>query len=156
MTDRAFLLAVLADGHEHELSEIIGRSQAQRGFGLTVHSRAAELRPILAAEGKTIVQRSDRSNGRVRSYYKLVDTPHREGDAGQSSPVSGGWVSAEAPGATAAGDHDLNVVPMDSTGDASITAASTMEQDGGGIPGSAPTAAPTLFDVPTPRERFAA
>jgi hypothetical protein len=36
--DAAFLLAVLSDGQWHTLDEIIDRSKAERGCGLTVHS----------------------------------------------------------------------------------------------------------------------
>lgn len=44
MTDKRFLLAVLSDRREHRLSEILRRSFAERGCGMTVHSRAADLR----------------------------------------------------------------------------------------------------------------
>lgn len=44
VTDGGFLLAVLADGGWHTLTEILARSFRDRGCGLTVHSRAAELR----------------------------------------------------------------------------------------------------------------
>lgn len=44
MTDCDFLLEVLADGREHTLAEILARSLNERGHGITVHSRAAELR----------------------------------------------------------------------------------------------------------------
>jgi ribonuclease HI len=43
-TDCAFLLDVLDDGEEHTLNEILARSFAERGCGLTVHSRASDLR----------------------------------------------------------------------------------------------------------------
>lgn len=68
--DTAFLLSVLNDGDWHELSEIIERSQAQRGHGLTVHSRASDLRK----RGFLIEQRGehDDATGRARSYYRLV------------------------------------------------------------------------------------
>jgi hypothetical protein len=43
-TDLGFLLAVLADGEFHTLTEILQLSFRERGCGLTVHSRAAEAR----------------------------------------------------------------------------------------------------------------
>ena len=44
MTDREFLLKVLGDYQPHTLNEILSLSLAERGCGLTVHSRAADLR----------------------------------------------------------------------------------------------------------------
>ena len=44
MTDRDFLLKVLGDYQPHTLNEILSLSLAERGCGLTVHSRAADLR----------------------------------------------------------------------------------------------------------------
>jgi hypothetical protein len=44
MTDCEFLLEVLADGREHTLTDILRASIDQRGHGLTVHSRVADLR----------------------------------------------------------------------------------------------------------------
>jgi hypothetical protein len=44
MTDCEFLLEVLADGREHTLTDILRASIEQRGHGLTVHSRVADLR----------------------------------------------------------------------------------------------------------------
>lgn len=43
-TDLAFLLRVLSDGRAHTLNELLQTSFAERGCGLTVHSRAAEAR----------------------------------------------------------------------------------------------------------------
>ena len=43
-TDLAFMLRVLADGRPHTLNELLQRSFAERGCGLTVHSRASDLR----------------------------------------------------------------------------------------------------------------
>ena len=44
MTDAAFLLSILEDGEEHSQAELLRRSFEQRGCGLTVHSRIADLR----------------------------------------------------------------------------------------------------------------
>ena len=66
MNDTDYLFSILRDGKEHELSEIIAQSQRERGFGMTVHSRAADLRKRYRVE-----QRSERRGGRVRSFYRL-------------------------------------------------------------------------------------
>lgn len=106
MTDSAWLLDLLSDGHEHELSEIIRRSQDERGYGLTVHSRVAQLRPILAADGKTIVQRSERHDGRVRSYYRLVSLAVPE----VTPPVAGvGAPTTTSPASGTANDDELSL-----------------------------------------------
>ena len=68
MTDSAWLLGVLEDGSWHTLSEILRRSDAERGHGLTVHSRVSDLRK----QGHQIEQKSWRANGRVQSTYRLV------------------------------------------------------------------------------------
>lgn len=44
MTDCDFILEVLSDHQPHSLNEILRRSFEQRGCGLTVHSRVADLR----------------------------------------------------------------------------------------------------------------
>ena len=44
MTDCDFLYDVLSDNRPHSLNEILRRSFAERGCGLTVHSRVADLR----------------------------------------------------------------------------------------------------------------
>lgn len=44
MTDAQFLLEVLSDGEPHSSAEILRRSFEERGHGLMVHSRAADLR----------------------------------------------------------------------------------------------------------------
>ena len=68
-TDAAFLLRVLSDGKPHILEEILQASFAERGCGLTVHSRAAELRK----QGYEVVNRvSGGARGRRVSVYRLV------------------------------------------------------------------------------------
>lgn len=67
--DCDYLHAILSDGREHSLDEILARSQRERGHGFTVHSRAAELRK---KRGLTIVQRSERRDGRVLSFYRMT------------------------------------------------------------------------------------
>ena len=70
--DKDFLLAVLADGRWHTLTEILSRSFRDRGVGLTVHSRAANLR----RDGHTIANRrlspGPGKGYKVVSEYKLV------------------------------------------------------------------------------------
>ena len=75
--DTDYLAAVLADGGWHRLEEIVQRSQRERGHGLTVHSRAADLRK----RGFTVEQRSERRDGRVASFYRML------GAAAVSNPV---------------------------------------------------------------------
>lgn len=72
-SDNVFLLGVLKDGRWHTLTEILSRSFADRGVGLTVHSRAADLRRDLRAEGRTIENRTRRGpSRRCVSEYRLV------------------------------------------------------------------------------------
>ena len=71
-TDAAFLLRVLSDGRPHALNEILQRSFAERGCGLTVHSRISSLRE----KGHTII--NERVPGAKRgagSTYRLVTPP---------------------------------------------------------------------------------
>jgi len=71
-TDAAFLLRVLSDGRPHSLNEILQASFAERGCGLTVHSRAADLRN----QGHLIV--NERVKGAERgasSTYRRIPLP---------------------------------------------------------------------------------
>lgn len=75
MNDREFLLAVLADGRPHSLAEILSRSMNERGCGLTVHSRVADLRK----HGYTIEH--GRVEGAERGHahtYLLVSSPQQD------------------------------------------------------------------------------
>ena len=75
MTDREWLLSVLADGREHSLADLLARSVAERGCGLTVHSRVAELRK----HGHVVEHR--RIAGFTRGYahlYRLASSPRQE------------------------------------------------------------------------------
>ena len=68
-TDAAFLLRVLSDGKAHSLNEILQASFAERGCGLTVHSRAANLR----AQGHTIIHETVKGAERGAGHtYRLV------------------------------------------------------------------------------------
>lgn len=69
MTDADFLFSVLADGEWHSHAEILAESIRHRGYGLTVHSRAADLRK----RGHTVETHLERNgNGRAISFYRLV------------------------------------------------------------------------------------
>ena len=68
-SDTDFLARVLSDGAWHSLNEIVARSIRERGCGLTVHSRASDLRK----RGVAVAQRSRRrQDGRVDSFYRLT------------------------------------------------------------------------------------
>jgi hypothetical protein len=68
MTDADFLLDVLSDGNQHSLSEILNRSFRERGCGLTVHSRAADLRK----QGHVIVNTKGPGSRGKASLYQLI------------------------------------------------------------------------------------
>jgi hypothetical protein len=69
VTDSAFLFHVLEDGKWHGQSQIIAQSMVERGCGLTVHSRASDLRK----QGCVIECELRRNgHGRALSYYRLV------------------------------------------------------------------------------------
>lgn len=68
-TDAAFLLRVLSDERPHNLNDILRRSFAERGCGLTVHSRASDLRQ----QGYGVVNWKDGQRG-DGSWYRL-ETP---------------------------------------------------------------------------------
>ena len=68
-TDAPFLLGVLADGRPHTLNEILQASFAERGCGITVHSRAADLRK----QGHVVVNETVPGAKRgAGSTYRLV------------------------------------------------------------------------------------
>ena len=89
-TDADFLLRVLRDGKPHNLNEILQRSFRERGCGLTVHSRAAELR---TKRGYDIHNWKDGERG-AGSWYRLVGTLD---EAAATLPVA---VSSSGPGRT--------------------------------------------------------
>jgi len=90
-TDADFLLRVLRDGRPHNLNEILRLSMAQRGCGLTTHSRAADLRK----RGYDIRNWKDgqRGNG---SWYRLAGTL----DEAAITRAGGQAVSSSDPGGT--------------------------------------------------------
>lgn len=69
MTDKEFLLGVLSDGKPHTLNEILARSMAERGCGITTHSRAADLR----RDGHVVLNWKNKGASRGRgSVYQLA------------------------------------------------------------------------------------
>ena len=110
MTDTDFLAAALEDGLWHSHSEILNRSLSLRGCGLTVHSRAADLRK----RGHVVevdLRRDDR--GRTLSFYRLAlgetsaspdsvrDGTDASTEASPSAPSNPAPASSDAPM-----DHD--------------------------------------------------
>ena len=68
-TDAAFLLRVLSDGRPHSLNEILQASFAERGCGMTCHSRVSDLR----AQGHTIIHETVKGAERGAGHtYRLV------------------------------------------------------------------------------------
>lgn len=73
MTDNAFMLGILQErpGEWVSQADIIAWSISKRGFGLTVHSRAADLRKPEHG-GHTVENKVEKRNGRAVSYYRLL------------------------------------------------------------------------------------
>jgi hypothetical protein len=99
MSDADFMLNILKDGREYTTGEILAYSIHERGCGLTVHSRAAELRK----RGHSIVTRClGRKNGRSIYAYRLValrerdPEPGRDGSRSRSTPYGAPPAGAEA------------------------------------------------------------
>lgn len=91
MTDADFLLSVLEDNQPHSQSELLARSFNERGCGLTVHSRIADLR----RKGHVIV--CERVEGKTRGQawrYQLLGSLS-EGDEGATD---GGGSRPAGPG----------------------------------------------------------
>lgn len=96
MTDTDFLAAALEDGKWHSHTEILNRSLTLRGCGLTIHSRAADLRK----RGHVVETRLERDGrGRTLSYYRLLDEADGAGLSASSStpsnPATDGPLSVE-------------------------------------------------------------
>lgn len=83
-TDADYLHAILSDGREHSLDEILERSRRERGHGFTVHSRAAQLRK---ERGVTIDVRCERPDGRTVSYYRMTTAGSLEPAASSNRPL---------------------------------------------------------------------
>ena len=88
MTDSAFLYHCLEDGKWHGQAQILAKSMVERGHGLTVHSRAADLR-----KKGCVIECELRRNGhgRALSYYRLVALNEPAGAAavGTASSLAG-------------------------------------------------------------------
>ena len=69
-TDAAFLLRCLSDGRPHTLNELIQRSFTERGCGITVHSRASDLRK----KGHRILNWRGPGQRGAGSLYQLAPT----------------------------------------------------------------------------------
>jgi hypothetical protein len=87
-TDADFLLDMLRETPNEFVSqaEILRRSQADRGCGLTVHSRIAELRSRGYNIPPALRVRND--NGRVISYYRIVPPLRAAGSSAMSTSTS--------------------------------------------------------------------
>jgi hypothetical protein len=81
--DCTFLLGVLSDGNEHSHPEILARSFGERGHGLTVHSRIAELR---ALGHNVLPARIEVVDGRKVSFYRLASPGERTRDVSVAGP----------------------------------------------------------------------
>lgn len=113
VTDNDFLYSVLEDGAWHGHVEILAESIRQRGHGMTVHSRAADLRK----RGHRVETRLERNtNGRTLSFYRLVTLDEPDMAAiGKSQRVSG---SSSVPATDGAQHQDspVTLLPAESTG----------------------------------------
>lgn len=97
--DARFLLEVLRDGREHELGEILRRSFDERGCGMTVHSRAADLRKLgYKVKNRTVAL----PGGRRGSYYQLLRVPEFD-----EAPVSDAAGVSSSPGLRKLGAEDF-------------------------------------------------
>lgn len=68
MTDTDYLLLMLSDGRWHSQADILFGSQQERGYGMTVHSRASDLRK----RGHVIECEVRSDTPRRQSFYRLV------------------------------------------------------------------------------------
>lgn len=114
MTDAEFLLEVLRDGEWHSLNQILARSFEQRGHGLTVHSRAADLRD----RGHVVEHRMKGQRGAGSQYRLLSEAEpvragkHRANGLVDSGPVASASLSvAEPPESLPNGDAQLTLIP---------------------------------------------
>lgn len=75
MTDCEFLRWTLRDGEWHSLNDVLRRSFAERGCGLTVHSRVSDLR----AQGHRIEHRMVGRRGDGSQYRLLSEGETKSG-----------------------------------------------------------------------------
>lgn len=69
VSDSEWLLGLLSDERPHRLESILAQSRAARGHGLTVHSRAADLRKAGFVIACTVIVLG---SGRRTSEYRLI------------------------------------------------------------------------------------
>lgn len=101
VTDHEWLLGVLADRLDHSLAELLARSMEERGCGLTVHSRVAQLRD----EGHVIVHQRIAGAERGHAHvYRLVGSLPAPGAAEPQQPTPG--AGSEAPSAQSGPETD--------------------------------------------------
>lgn len=112
LTDREFLRSVLADGEPHSLNEILRRSFRERDCGLTVHSRAAELRREVEADGGRLLNWKDGERGDGSWYRLLLNEPSA---VGHRLPAEGSLSGSVA--ISAAGDDPAPAGLLGSQGD---------------------------------------
>lgn len=84
-TDCDFLVEILSDGKWHSNAEILGYSIAERGVGMTVHSRIAELRDP-AKRGLEIEYRRVRGERGQAHQYRLVTVRAEQEQAERLGP----------------------------------------------------------------------
>ena len=104
MTDSQFLLHVLKDGGWHSRDSILARSFDERGCGLTIHSRAADLRK----QGHD-VKVEVRGGSRRASFYRLGALNEPAACANGSADDSPSLVSSVAAGSLNASNPGLSL-----------------------------------------------
>lgn len=89
MTDCEFILDVLGDGEEHSLAELLTRSMAERGCGLTVHSRVAQLRTRGHVIEHATVKGAERGHGHTYRLVSLAEPVSSTDQLATGSPALG-------------------------------------------------------------------
>lgn len=119
-SDTDYLAHVLADGEWHSRDEILAQSMRERGCGLTVHSRAADLRK----RGVTVLcdTENNTTNRRI-SFYRIVEARGGHGTQGEpAAPSSSSGVETPAAKDGALSEAQTNPDPVWASLSASIPA----------------------------------
>lgn len=95
MTDCDFILDVLGDGEEHSLAELLSRSMSERGCGLTVHSRVAQLRTRGHVIEHATVKGAERGHGHTYRLVSLAQPEVKHVPSNHLSPASGSTNDSE-------------------------------------------------------------
>lgn len=119
MTDCEFLLDILSDHSWHSTAEILRYSMEERGCGLTVHSRVAELRDP-RKRGLRIEYRRVAGERAAAHQYRLVAVSEREsfGETAadavpvQTPPLSGVPQDPQF-GASTSGEPASSLLPLE-------------------------------------------